>query len=92
MGNDVGGRSADSNLRLSLLWRPAAMIGSLLAVGLVATQKWPFLAAAFVFDIASFREARLGRLVDRERRVLAFAPTRRSHRVQPSAVLIGHRY
>jgi MFS transporter, DHA1 family, inner membrane transport protein len=54
LGNSVGGRSADSNLRLSLLWWPAAMIASLIVVGLVATQKWPFLAAAFVFGVASF--------------------------------------
>lgn len=54
LGNYVGGHSADSNLRLSLLWWPAAMIASLLLVGLVETQKWPFLAAAFVFGVASF--------------------------------------
>ena len=54
LGNYVGGRSADSNLRLSLVWWPAAMIASLLLVGLVATQKLPFVAAAFVFGVASF--------------------------------------
>ncbi len=54
LGNYAGGHSADSNLRRSLLWWPAAMIASLLLVGLVATQKWPFLAAAFVFGVASF--------------------------------------
>ena len=54
LGNSLGGRSADANLRLSLVVWPAAMIASLLVVGLVATQKWPFLAAAFVFGVASF--------------------------------------
>jgi len=50
----VGGRTADANLRLSLILWPAAMIASLIVVGFVAPFKWPFLAAAFVFGIASF--------------------------------------
>jgi MFS transporter, DHA1 family, inner membrane transport protein len=54
IGNTLGGRTADANLRLSLLLWPAAMIVSLIVVGLVAPFKWPFLAAAFVFGIASF--------------------------------------
>jgi MFS transporter, DHA1 family, inner membrane transport protein len=54
IGNMFGGRTADANLRLSLLLWPAAMIVSLIVVGLVAPFKWPFLAAAFVFGIASF--------------------------------------
>src|ERR1700687_5654788 len=54
IGNMFGGRTADANLRLSLLLWPAAMIMSLIVVGLVAPFKWPFLAAAFVFGIASF--------------------------------------
>lgn len=54
LGNSVGGRSADANLRLSLMWSPAAMIAALLLVGLLVSQKWPFLAAAFVFGVASF--------------------------------------
>jgi DHA1 family inner membrane transport protein len=54
IGNMLGGRTADANLRLSLMLWPAAMIVSLIVVGLVAPFKWPFLAAAFVFGIASF--------------------------------------
>jgi len=54
IGNSFGGRTADSNLRLSLMGWPAAMIIMLLILGLVAPYKWAFLAAAFVFGIASF--------------------------------------
>jgi MFS transporter, DHA1 family, inner membrane transport protein len=54
IGNTFGGRTADASLRLSLILWPAAMIASLLVVGIVAPFKWPFLAAAFVFGVASF--------------------------------------
>src|SRR5712671_565621 len=54
IGNLLGGRTADANLRLSLILWPAAMIVSLIVVGFVAPFKWPFLAAAFVFGVASF--------------------------------------
>jgi DHA1 family inner membrane transport protein len=54
IGNMLGGLTADANLRLSLILWPAAMIASLIVAGLVAPFKWPFLAAAFVFSIASF--------------------------------------
>ena len=54
IGNTLGGRTADANLRLSLILWPAAMIVSLIVVGFVAPFKWPFLAAAFVFGVASF--------------------------------------
>src|SRR5258707_6651421 len=54
IGNTLGGRTADANLRLSLILWPAAMVASLIIVGLVAPFKWPFLAAAFIFGIASF--------------------------------------
>jgi len=54
IGNTLGGRTADANLRLSLILWPAAMIASLIVAGFVAPFKWPFLAAAFVFGIASF--------------------------------------
>jgi DHA1 family inner membrane transport protein len=54
IGNMFGGRTADANLRLSLIVWPAAMIASLVVAGFVAPFKWPFLAAAFVFGIASF--------------------------------------
>jgi MFS transporter, DHA1 family, inner membrane transport protein len=54
IGNTLGGRTADANLRLSLILWPAAMIVSLVVAGFVAPFKWPFLAAAFVFGVASF--------------------------------------
>ena len=54
IGNTLGGRTADANLRLSLMLWPAAMIVSLIVAGFAAPFKWPFLAAAFVFGIASF--------------------------------------
>ncbi len=54
IGNTLGGRTADANLRLSLIFWPAAMIVSLIVAGFVAPFKWPFLAAAFVFGITSF--------------------------------------
>src|SRR5258705_9271078 len=54
VGNTLGGRTADANLRLSLILWPAAMIVSLIVAGLAAPFKWPFLAAAFVFGVASF--------------------------------------
>jgi DHA1 family inner membrane transport protein len=54
IGNTLGGRTADANLRLSLILWPAAMIVSLIVAGFAAPFKWPFLAAAFVFGIASF--------------------------------------
>src|SRR5713226_9563 len=54
IGNTLGGRTADANLRLSLILWPAAMILSLIVAGFAASFKFPFLAAAFVFGIASF--------------------------------------
>src|SRR5712671_1505707 len=54
IGNMLGGRTADANLRLSLILWPAAMVVSLIVVGFVAPFKWPFLAAAFLFGVASF--------------------------------------
>ena len=54
IGNTLGGRTADANLRLSLILWPAAMIVSLIVAGFAASFKFPFLAAAFVFGIASF--------------------------------------
>jgi MFS transporter, DHA1 family, inner membrane transport protein len=54
IGNMLGGRTADANLRLSLILWPAAMIVSLIVVGFLAPFKWPFLASAFVFGVASF--------------------------------------
>src|SRR6267154_958164 len=54
IGNTLGGRTADANLRLSLILWPAAMVASLIGVGFVAPFKWPFLAAAFIVGVASF--------------------------------------
>lgn len=53
-GNFLGGRSADADLRQALRWWPAAMIASLVIVGLVDAWKAPFLLAAFAFGVASF--------------------------------------
>lgn len=49
IGNRLGGRTADANLRLSLIGRSAAMIAALLIVGLVAAHSWTLLAASLVF-------------------------------------------
>jgi DHA1 family inner membrane transport protein len=54
IGNSLGGKSADANLRLSLIAWPAAMIVALLVVGLVAANPWAFVASAFVFGITAF--------------------------------------
>jgi MFS transporter, DHA1 family, inner membrane transport protein len=54
VGNTLGGKSADANLGRALKLWPAAMIASLIAVGLVAKQPWLFVAASFVFGVVSF--------------------------------------
>ncbi|UWR57636.1 MFS transporter [Phaeobacter inhibens] len=54
LGNTLGGKTADKNLRASLIGWPAAMIASLIVVGLVASQPYLFVAAAFVFGVVSF--------------------------------------
>ncbi|MEH6523558.1 MFS transporter [Sulfitobacter sp.] len=54
IGNTIGGKTADRNLSASLIGWPAAMIVSLVVVGLVASQPYLFVAAAFVFGIVSF--------------------------------------
>ncbi|MCK8462669.1 MFS transporter [Aliiroseovarius sp. S1339] len=54
LGNTLGGKTADRNLSVSLIGWPAAMIASLILVGLVASQPFLFVAAAFVFGIVSF--------------------------------------
>lgn len=54
LGNALGGKTADKNLSASLIGWPAAMIASLIVVGLVATQPYLFVAAAFVFGVVSF--------------------------------------
>ncbi|MCB1512846.1 MAG: MFS transporter [Hyphomicrobiaceae bacterium] len=54
IGNSLGGKSADTNLRRALIGWPAAMIVALIVIGLVAPFKWPFVVAAFVFGIVSF--------------------------------------
>lgn len=54
IGNTIGGRSSDKNLhRASMFWA-IAMIVSLVAIGLAVESKIMFIAAAFVFGIASF--------------------------------------
>ena len=52
IGNTLGGRTANANLRLSLILWPTGMIASLIVAGFVAPFKWPFLTAAVVFGIA----------------------------------------
>lgn len=54
MGNWLGGKSADANLSRSLIFLPAAMIVSLVAIGFVASNPWAFLAASFLFGVVSF--------------------------------------
>lgn len=54
IGNALGGRTADIDLRLSLLGWPAAMIVALAIVGVVAAQPIAFLVAAFLFGVTSF--------------------------------------
>jgi DHA1 family inner membrane transport protein len=54
LGNTLGGKTADKNLSASLIGWPAAMIASLIVVGLVASQPYLFVAAAFVFGVVSF--------------------------------------
>ncbi|SIS91924.1 MFS transporter [Phaeovulum vinaykumarii] len=54
IGNSLGGKSADTNLRRALIGWPAAMIAALIVIGLVAPFKWPFVVAAFVFGVVSF--------------------------------------
>lgn len=54
LGNTLGGKTADKNLSASLIGWPAAMIASLIIVGLVASQPYLFVAAAFIFGVVSF--------------------------------------
>lgn len=54
IGNTLGGKTADKNLSASLIGWPAAMIAALIVVGLVASQPYLFVAAAFVFGVVSF--------------------------------------
>ena len=54
IGNTLGSRSSDKNLcKASMFWA-VAMIISLIVVGLVVDNKILFVAAAFIFGIASF--------------------------------------
>lgn len=54
VGNSLGGRTADANLRLSLIGWPIAMIVTLVAAYFAESNLYGFLAAAFAFGIASF--------------------------------------
>ncbi|MGF1823480.1 MFS transporter [Vibrio splendidus] len=54
IGNTLGGRSSDKNLGKASMFWAVAMIASLIAVGLVVDNKILFVAAAFIFGIASF--------------------------------------
>lgn len=54
VGNAVGGRAADANLRRALFGGVIAMVVSLLIVGFSTGNVWTFVAASVVFGIASF--------------------------------------
>ncbi|MFS1948723.1 MFS transporter [Vibrio lentus] len=54
IGNTLGGRSSDKDLGKASMFWAIAMIVSLVVVGLVVDNKILFVAAAFVFGIASF--------------------------------------
>ena len=54
IGNTLGGRSSDKDLGKASMFWAVAMIVSLVVVGLVVDNKILFVAAAFVFGIASF--------------------------------------
>ncbi|WP_373960055.1 MFS transporter [Vibrio gigantis] len=54
IGNTLGGRSSDKNLGKASMFWAVAMIASLVVVGLVIDNKILFVAAAFIFGIASF--------------------------------------
>jgi MFS transporter, DHA1 family, inner membrane transport protein len=54
LGNILGGKTADKNLSASLIGWPAAMIASLIVIGLVASQPYLFVLTAFIFGIVSF--------------------------------------
>lgn len=54
IGNSLGGRTADANLRLSLIGWPLAMIVSLVVAYLVSSNPYAFLVAAFAFGVTSF--------------------------------------
>ena len=54
LGNSLGGKSADTNLSQALKGWPAAMILSLLVLGVVSPIHWAFPIAAFVFGVVSF--------------------------------------
>ena len=54
VGNSIGGRTADANLRRSLIVWPIAMIAALVLVGFVAPYKWLFLVAAFIYGVTTF--------------------------------------
>lgn len=54
IGNSLGGRTADANLRLSLIGWPLAMIASLIVAYLVSSNPYAFLLAVFAFGVTSF--------------------------------------
>lgn len=54
VGNTIGGRTADANLRLALLGGISAMVISLVLVGFSLGNVWTFAIASVVFGVASF--------------------------------------
>jgi len=54
IGNNIGGHSADRNLKRSLQLWPLLTILALLLLGAVEHDSWLFLMAAFVFGVTTF--------------------------------------
>lgn len=54
IGNTLGARSSDKDLKKASMFWALAMIASLIAVGLVVDNKILFVIALFIFGIASF--------------------------------------
>jgi MFS transporter, DHA1 family, inner membrane transport protein len=54
VGNNLGGRFADSNLNRALIGGIVAMIISLVIVGFSTFNTWTFVIAAVIFGVASF--------------------------------------
>ncbi len=54
VGNNLGGRAADSNLTRALIGGIAAMIITLVIVGFATENTWTYVAAAILFGVASF--------------------------------------
>ncbi len=54
VGNNLGGRAADTNLNRALIGGILAMVISLVIVGFATVNTWVYIAAAILFGVASF--------------------------------------